>query len=232
MTKNTPPETKVNRTPRGDVRYLIGAAALVVVVGALAVAFGIVRPPAFEELTATEAAALPGGIVWTEYNERSDCTDIMVARPDGKAESIKCLNALDRVAGWTEEGIVTISYGENGERMDTRDPAMGDVLSSRNVAGYDEKPPDEGAFTAERRDGTLVLADRRGTPIWEIEADARYQIGTVEGSPDGNWVAMTDSAERLLVVPMDGSEPPAVWATGLIEWSWTDLVWEGTEPPA
>jgi hypothetical protein len=234
MTKNTPPKVKTRHMPRGDLRYLIGAAALVVVVGALALVFGIVRPPAFEGLTAAQGAALPGGVAWTEYNERSDCTDLMVARPNGEVESVKCLNGLDRVIGWTEDGIVTVSYGESGERMDTRDPVTGDVLLSRDVAGYDDRPADQGdgaVFSAERRDGSLVLVDHSGTPVWETQADARYEIGTIAGSPDGNWVAMTDSAERLLVVRADGSEPPAIWATGIVEWSWMDLIWEGTEPP-
>jgi hypothetical protein len=221
--------------PHGDLRYLVGAAALVVVVAVLALAFGIVRPPALEGLTDAQRAALPGGVAWTEFNDRDGCTDLMVADPSDGAKSVVCHEQLDRVVGWTEDGIVTVAWTDNGENLQTRDPATGEVLSSRDLGGYVDQPKDEAddaGFTTDRVDGKLVLANRYGSVVWETEADARYEIGSISVSPDDRWVAMTDSAERLLVVRTDGSEEPAIWATGVREWSWRPVIWEGTEPLA
>ncbi len=234
MSKTQDPVAAATRIPRGDVGYLIGAAALVVIVAILALVFGIIRTPALEGLTDAQRAALPGGVAWTEFNDREGCADLMVAQPSGGAESLTCSEQLDRIVGWTEDGIITVAWTDNGENLQTRDPATGEVLSSRNLGGYLDKPDAEGigsGFTVERSEGLLVLANRSSTVVWETEADARYKIGTLAVSSDGRWVAMTDSAERLLVVKADGSEPPAIWATGVREWSWRSVTWEGTEPP-
>lgn len=235
MTKDIPQQKVEGRLRYGEVGYLIAAAALVVIVAVAALVFGIVRSPAVDGLTDAQRAELPGSVAWTEFNDRDGCTDLMVANPSGGATSIVCHEQLDRVVGWTDDGIITIAWTDNGEDLQTRDPATGRVLSSRNLVGYLDKPEGEGigsGYTIEQRDGSLVVLGPTGTRIWEVSADARYEIGTLAASLDGEWVAMTDSAERLLVVRTDGSEPPAVWATGVREWSWRQVTWEGTEPPS
>ncbi|MBN2177693.1 MAG: hypothetical protein JW722_08605 [Demequinaceae bacterium] len=228
-TKNSPTATKPTALPRGDIRYLVAAATLVVAVIGLAMIFGIVRAPALDDLTQDRAPSL--SIAWTEYNERSDCTDLMVARPTGVVESIVCSSSLDRVIGWPEDGLVTIAYGRDGDHLEVRDPVTGEALSSQGLNTYVEKPKDDGGFAATRVDGLLVVADQWGTPIWEVEADARYEIGSIEVSPDGLWIAMSDSAERLLVLPSDGSSDPVIWATGVGGVFMVSPVWEDTEPP-
>jgi len=220
---------------RGEKGYLIGSAALVVLVAVLALAFGVVRPPAVAGLTDVQRAALPGGVAWTQFDERAGCTQLMVARPDDGSEAIACDTQLDQVIGWTTDGIIAVRYVDEGQRIETRDPSTGEVLSSIDVMVVPEQTDDsgiEGGYVVNRSEGTLVVAQPGGTAIWETKADARYEIGTLAVSPDGSWAAMTDSAERLLVVRTDGSEPPAVWATGVREWAWRPVVWEGTALPS
>jgi hypothetical protein len=215
----------------GDPRYLVVAAGILLVVGALVLAFGIVRAPALDGLTDAQRADLPGGIAWTQFNEREGCTDLMVARPDGEARSIACSTTLDEVVGWTDEGLMIVTGWGSG--LEIRDPVTGEVTSTPFVDSMFWEPEEErdDGVTVERTDGTLVATLPSGTTVWEVEADARYEIGVSSISPDGEWAAMTDSAERLLVVRADGSEPPAVWATGLQNWSRAYLAWEGAEPP-
>jgi hypothetical protein len=219
---------------RGEKGYLIGAAAIVVLVVVLALAFGVVRPPAVTGLTDVQRAALPGGVAWTQFDERAGCTQLMVARPDDGSEAIACDTQLDQVIGWTNDGIVTLTYVENGQAIETRDPSTGETLSSRNVTVIEDQSDEgsiDGGFVIHRVDEALVVARPGGTAVWATPADARYEIGTLAVSPDGSWAAMTDSAERLLVVRTDGSETPAVWATGVREWAWRPVIWEGTELP-
>ena len=59
MSKTPRPAVAAKRASRGDVRYLISAAALVIIVAVLALVFGIVRPPTLEGLTDAQRAALP-----------------------------------------------------------------------------------------------------------------------------------------------------------------------------
>jgi len=142
---------------------------------------------------------------------------------------------MDGVVGWTEDGIITVPDRHSRSRRDVRDPSTGEVLSSEEGSGESYEVEDaegDSSFSIDRREGKLVVLDPQGVALWETEADARYEIGAVVESPNGEWVALTDSAERLLVVRADGSEPPAVWGTGVYEWSRIDLTWEGTEPPA
>lgn len=217
---------------RGEVWYFVGAVGLVVLALVVAVLFGVLRAPSLDELTDAQRADLPGGLTWTQSNDRGTCTDLVVASPDDGYESLICNDNLDRVIGWTDEGIFTISFGEDGDRLEVRDPSTGEVLSIKatrydwgNVEGGDSD-----GYSVEYEDGVLTLADPLGQVLWQVEADSQYAIGeTIVASPDGSWVAFTDSSERLLLVRSDGSEPPAVWATGLNDWSWADLVWEGTE---
>jgi hypothetical protein len=217
--------------PPGNPVYLAIAAGIVVLVGGLAVVFGIVRAPALDGLTDAQRADLPGGIAWTQFNEREGCTDLMVARPDGEARSIACSTTLDEVVGWTDEGLMIVTGWGSG--LEIRDPVTGEVTSTPFVDSMFWEPEEERSddVTAERVAGKLLVTLPSGSPIWEVEADARYEVGIVSISPDGEWAAMTDSAERLLVVRADGSEPPAVWATGLQNWSRAYLTWEGAEPP-
>jgi hypothetical protein len=217
---------------RGERGYLIGAAAIVVLVAVLALVFGVVRPPAVAGLTDVERAALPGGVAWTQFDERSGCTQLVVARPDDGSKAIACDTQLDQVIGWTTDGILTVTWIDEGQRIETRDPSTGEVLATMNVTVVKDRPESdsiEGGYVVSRSEGTLVVARPGGTAVWETPADARYEIGTLAVSPDGAWVAITDSAERLLVVRTDGSETPAVWATGVREWAWRPVVWEGTE---
>lgn len=217
--------------PTGDPLYLGIAAGIVILVGVLVLAFGIVRAPALDGLTDTQRTDLSGGIAWTQFNDREGCADLIVASPENAYHSLVCDDQLNQVVGWTDEGIVTVSYWEDGDRLEVRDPSTGEIQSTETVRnGWYEGTDKDSGYSARRENGVLTLSDSSGHTIWSVEADARYEIGqAIVSSPDGSWVAFTDSAERLLVARTDGTEPPAIWATGVTDWSWVDLVWEGTE---
>ncbi len=214
----------------GNLLYLAIAIGILVIVGGIAVMFGIVRAPEINPLTEAQRAGLPGGIAWTQYNDRDGCSDLMVAWPNGDTHAVACAIGIS-VVGWTDEGLMIVT--DWGSGLEIRDPSTGQVISTPAVGSMLWDPEEERSddVTAERVAGKLLVTLLSGARFWEVEADARYEIGSSSLSPNGEWVAMTDSAERLLVVRSDGSEPPAIWETGIHNWDSADLVWEGTEPP-
>jgi hypothetical protein len=64
-----------------------------------------------------------------------------------------------------------------------------------------------------------------GTVLWRTAAHDSYRISGGWPSPDGQFVTLLDDAERLLIVPADGSQEPRIWAEDVD--GWYQLVWQG-----
>lgn len=218
-------DTSISTRPRRSVPLLVAAAILVVVVVGLVLAFGIVRPPALATLADQPEPAPPGRLAWTAWSDNGTC--IHVLDTDGTIQrELWCERDGAEVVAWTDDGIVVRSWHERGEELTVVDPATGEVVDRRRVEHVDDAVPTESVY-AERRDGRLVVVrDRDRAVVWEVEAPDTYHVRSSAVSPDGGWVAMVDSAERVLVVPSDGSAPPRVWAEDVPSWQW--LIWEGT----
>lgn len=207
---------------------LVGAALLLVVVVALVLVFGIARPPALPSLADVPDPAPPAAVAWTTF-DRDDGPCLYVARPDGTTGSLDC-NLDGEVWAWDDDGIAVFTYRAHDE-IEIIDPATGAVVERREVGDGERPGPSRaGTVSSQHRDGTLVVTrDDTREVIWEIDAPEGYRVGQGAVSPDGDWVAMFDSAERLLLVPADGSADPRVWAEDTTEWEVP--VWEGSSLP-
>jgi hypothetical protein len=214
------------RTPRDEDRArhplaLVAAAVVVVLVVGLVLLFGVVRPPVLAPLTDPR---FDGAVAFTEW-DREACVTVLEA--DGTREQVWCDEFGGELVAWAEEGLVVRTWPGDREELVTIDPASGEVLGS--VGGH----ADEGYWRepevrpGRARDGRLEVR-HDGVVLWSTEADDRYEVTAGWLSPDGAWVALQDSAERLLVVPTDGSAPPSVWADDVEPYA--TLVWRGTPP--
>ncbi len=208
---------------RRRVVSLVAAAAVVVGVFAVVLAFGVARPPALASVS--ESTAGPSaGVAWTAWSERGTCVN--VAEPDGTVRELYCDDRGGDVISWTSDGIHVRSWTSVGELELVIDPVDGRVVSRRNV----EDPPTfpEGEYVrSTHRDGVLVVTlEMSDTVVWEVEAPEAYRVDQGRRSPDGDWVAMSDSARRLLVVPADGSAEPLVWIDDFDTWQM--IVWQDT----
>jgi hypothetical protein len=218
---------------RGDrsVPLLVAAGALVLVVVAAVLLFGVDRPPALAALADDPDPAPPAGVAWMGWTGDEAC--VAVARPDGEVEQLWCDRAGGELVGWPETGMLEIRSWESGDVTRAIDAETGEVLGRTpgpDAGGTDpegEWRGPEPAVWTQRRDGRLtVRLQTDDTVVWRTEAPERYDVHASARSADGRWIAMIDAAERLLVVPADGSTAPRVWATGVD--GWEPPVWEGT----
>jgi hypothetical protein len=204
---------------------LIGAGVLIVVVVALVLVFGIARPPELATLADDPAPAPTAAVAWTAFDRDGSC--LYVAEPDGTTESLRCDLEGGDIWGWDDDGIALLTYGLT-EDLQRIDPQTGETLERERLDGIDpSRPPLTARVAGRNQDGTLtVIRHDSEDVVWEVDAPEGYTINDGALSPDGEWVVMVDSAERVLVVPADGSAEPRIWADGANVWQ--APVWEGT----
>lgn len=230
-------EAKASTRGRG-LLWLLAAAALVVAVIAGVLVFGVERPPPLDAVAPDAPHAPPDRIAWWTWDNGRDC--LYVADTDGSVREVTCIDVTGMLVGWTQEGILLQEEPGLAQVMLAIDPDTGErTVLERTVTPDPERAPQP--VTA-REDGRLILSvdhtppepmepdeTRLGrTVLWDVEAPQGYDIVRTVPSPDGTAMAIHDNADRLLVVPADGSAEPLLWHPDVP--SRADLVWEGTQP--
>lgn len=224
MTAGSPRPTDEPVRSGGSVVSLGLAAALVVVVVGAVLLFGVDRPPSVASLDDEPSPAPSAAIAWTA--ERGERSCARVAWPDGGVTEPRCERGGGEVTGWTDDGLVMRRWDEDQARI--IDPRTGETLG-RTSGTWDHAGGTDVVWT-EFRDGELVVRlEEDDTELWRVASSERYDIHTSARSADGRWVALVDVAERLLVVPSDGSAAPRQWASGVHQWQRPQ--WEGTGAP-
>ncbi len=224
----SPTPTPAPGPERGSLAYLVGAVGLVVIVAVLVLVFGVVHPP---ELPSLDSAGVtpPTSVAWTQWDDRDDCTALAVARPNGSVDRLACEQDVGDAIAWTSQGIVTLGWAQSGPVLFTWNATTGEVVR-REAAADDYAPSFASSVSSFHRDGALVVTlDPGGREVWTVDAPSGYDVRAGALSPDGEWVVMTDSADRLLVVRVSGGSP-AVW-TEDANTSWMGPVWEGAALP-
>ena len=212
---------------RGSLAYLLAAAVIVVIVGVLVVTLGVTRPPDLASI-ASAADKPSAGVAWVQWNDTGSCGQLRVARPDGTVGDLACDANFGEVVAWTDAGILVTRWGQNAQQLETRDAVTGDLISTAEVSDAFVPVAGRGVMS-ERTRGELVVRLESGTTVvWRVKVTSGYDVSQGRVSPDGRWVAMVDTSERLLLVPADGSAEPVVWAKGVTSSSSIGPVWEGT----
>ena len=211
---------------RRSVLLLVAAAVLVVAVVGLVLAFGVVRPPSLATIADVPEPAPPGGVAWASWQAGETC--VTVVRADGQVDrDLYCQRDGGELVAWTETGFVLRTWdGPEGDLVviDADTGEVVDVVTDSSRRGT-QRP--ESVRTSYREGRLTVTHERdRDRVVWEVEAPDAYDVTSGALSPDGDWFALVDSADRLLIVPADGSAEPRVWATDAPRWG--DIVWEGT----
>jgi hypothetical protein len=226
MTTTTTPPAPADpedRRPDRSIPLLIAAGVLVLFVVGAVLVFGVQRPPSLDTVADTTDPVPAASIAYLA--ERPDRSCVEIVRPDGTTTGPWCDRQSGELIGWTDEGLL-LRHWDGTETVRILDPETGEVVGRARDRAWRE-PYDHPVVWTEHRDGELtVRLDEDDTELWRVEVTDRYEIRTSATSADGAWVAMVDSADRLLLVPADGSAPPRVWNTDVASWQWP--VWEGT----
>jgi hypothetical protein len=222
LTASRPADPEPVRHDR-SLPLLIGAGVLVLLVVGGVLLFGIVRPPELPSLAEVPDPAPTSSVAY--LTEQAERTCIRVAQPDGTTVGPWCDRMGGELVGWDEDGLLLRRW-DGVETVRILDPTTGEVVGRAPDRAWRE-PYDTAVVWTERRDGELIVRlDEDDTELWRVESPEPYEIRSSARSADDAWVAMVDSADRLLVVPADGSVGPRVWTTDVSSWNWP--VWEGT----
>ncbi len=230
-TSDEPPPSEdqpTRSTADRSIWMLIAAGVLLAAVVGATVVFGVARPPALASVGDAGTFEPSAGVAWLGWDRDRQC--LHIALRDGTTSQPYCDRDGGEVIAWTSEGIVVASWTQSGAVHITVDPDTGAVIDRRTVSD-DEQPffdYPEGVRSYSDNGRTTVELDMSGTVVWEVDAVETYMVYGGWVSPDGEWVTMHDSADRLLVVPTDGHADPLVWVDPFDGWQ---VVWEGTGEP-
>lgn len=227
---------------RRIVGAVLGSFAIVVVVVVAIAAMGVHRLPAFVSLEDHPNLALHGTVAYLHSDGPDGWCATVVDASGAHRKDLLCdeWSASPVDLRWTDDGQVLIELSRSYQAETTAkliDPTSGSVT---DVTGSGIDTPPAGPTRKRSADGAQIrVDDSHGTaridvvdadgsvhPLLVAEGPEDYRFTDPEWAPDDRFIVVRDSADRLLVVPTDGS-PPGVLATDLGYQRDVALSWAG-----
>ncbi|HET9334584.1 MAG TPA: hypothetical protein VFQ21_13500 [Gemmatimonadota bacterium] len=234
-------------TARGRRRAMLLAAGVALAVAAVVWGVGVEPIPDYASLAERPDPSIPGRVAFLRSGERP-CVWVAAAA-GGDPQLLACTddsetregNWLGGPVAWTREGNVAVqAFGPYGNRVLVIDPdtrrvverieAEAPLLEHADPAGG---PRADGARILVNRSGrtaTLGLAPVAASPreIARVTGPPGYGFSDPRWSPDGEWILVRDTHERLLVVKAREGSLPRV----LAERVWGGYAWHVPGLPA
>jgi hypothetical protein len=215
------------------VRRLGIALVLVAVVGTVWLVRRTESFPAVDE----SGLAIPGRLAWLDRSEAGEpsCVTVMAA-DDGAPRTAYCPRGEEGLdfgpggGGWTVDGqLVVNSTGAADLMLVFVDPDTGEAVDAIPAWRIDWPQ------TSVREDGAqlvpghwwggarVIVESPDGSELRTvtIRGPHDYEITSAQWSPDGEWIALLDNKDRLMVSPADRDEPRVLaQGLGIGKFSW------------
>ncbi len=215
---------------RKPLLAVAAALAVVVAVSAVIFVYGVIPIPDFPSL-AEQPQPIPGTVAFVRWEGRDGPCIYTIPAGGGQEERVLCGRFEGGPLAWTPEGnLALLGFQEfGGSLVLIVDPTTGWELD-RFSLGREEATDVEQRFfrlserRQEREDGTqlvfggfesdeeaeLALRHPNGSTeellrLQDVPRD--YAFWDAQWSPDGEWVLLVDSEERLVVLDAANPEP-------------------------
>lgn len=239
-----------SRSGRPALTAAVAAAVVITAVVIIAV-LGRATPPELPSIDEQPDPPVRGELVALTSGDDSGDDETCVIHVDLVTRSRRTLTCDEERLGdigWTAHGTVQATAHHDGGlvRVVTVTVASGEV--DERILDHRTAPlVDDGIATrygpADRSDGvratighdpepTVTVIDRDGTVRGEqrFEATRHYRLRGIGWSPNGRWLVVHDSAERLLVLD-DRGQNPRVLIEGVRDAAWRPRGGPGSERP-
>ena len=207
------------------------AVGVALAVAAVVVVFGIRNVPSFPSLTDHPDRSITGVIAFIDRsNPDSRCINIVDAA-GGPVRHVPCDVTTSGSLTWTPDGRLQVRrFAAGSSQFASIDPATATVTTTgttlpNRLPGL-VSPSTSQTRTFERLDGSTVrVRGHDGRPelrivkgsstrtILKAKGPDDYGFDTASWSPDGRWILVRDSEDRLIIVAADGPPQPRVLAT-------------------
>jgi len=218
---------------RRAVVAIVAAGSVLVIVTVIILVFGVIPLPHFPALTDQPDPSIPGTVAYMEYDE-TPCL-FTVPASGGEGQEAWCGREYVEFPAWTADGLLVVTDWQAEPTYVLIDPVTGtevdqvpagDQLADGPLpySGQDRQERGDGAkvHTEGLRGGTssvVVRLDGQDQTILSIEgAPSDYRFYAAQWSPDGEWVLVSDTEGRLLIVGADGTPGARVLVDRLEEW--------------
>ncbi|MDJ0924481.1 MAG: hypothetical protein QNJ77_07965 [Acidimicrobiia bacterium] len=202
--------------------YWLGAAgAVVVIVVAVVLAFGITTAPEFPSLYTEAGPTVEGRLAYVEYGS-DDCVHVLDVA-SGESHEVYCDDWL-HLEGWDTDGHLRIHSGNGHDYVSVVNPATQEVVEwGRFIEGDVPPKPYPDSLRARSDDGRAILihdGESGEKTLIDVTGPRDYAFWEYGITTDGNYAWVCDSEDRVLVVALDGSGGPWVVAEGVSQTMW------------
>jgi hypothetical protein len=202
---------------RESAPWLIAAGVVAAVVLTIVVVFGITNPPDFPSLY-DGGPTVEATVAYVDYG-RDECVHLLDVAT-GASRELYCDDWL-WIEGWDDDGDLRVQSGGGIDRVSVINPDTGAVIASSDFSG--KPPPYVETLRATSHDGhaTLVYTgDATEVTLIDVAGPRGYGFGRYGITDDGEYAWVSDSADRLLLVGLDGSNGPWLVADNVPEATW------------
>ena len=182
------------------------------------------RPPDYPSLAASPDNTIPGTVLYTHsVADEGNCI-YAVPAAGGEPQQIMCADRRIQRFGWASDGRILIRRKVAGEPFYIQiDADTGEQISSVPVADVSKTdrrridPALNRWFDKKKRaDGTVLRMPNYDVVVRSPEGEKKkilkladdvsstYSFYGMQWAPDGEWVLLSDSVGRLLIVAADG----------------------------